>query len=1054
MSITKSLTSLNTSNLSPWSYLPSERWRIATTYSGPQAGFSILHPVSSAISSIEGIIYQFANFVWTVIVELLKFAANSSSASPVVGDVNSAFYTLSNGVTSGFIFALVFIAAVALFLRDAIRSRSTTAAIKNAFFIVIPIITLVLMSQSAQNNINPTQLSNGSYAFNRGTPGWLIQSASNLPNDLGATPALIQNTLSLGASTNQSSCSYYIAALHGEASKKFGNNTQGDLNIAISELWESSFLSSWVSSYFPTDAGQNAYCHYLDEASIPGASATNTSLSPASQQQISALAHSTYGDPTPAPPNAAVSSPQTVNFGGAVPTTLNSGIYGPFPPGDVSETYASVAWAVCSYQNGQWVSSPIFSDLVVPDPNNSGANTTWGLLNKNGNGPCFNWYNSGAGLFVTTSATGSTNAPFDLFGSKAQAEAYSTNWANPTYQAEAYQYLDHIGGGSNSANIVAAIVALITSLVYLFSFGGIAIALLLSHIGFEIVVILSPILLLLLMFQATRRKTIGLFLAGASLALMNLIFVFLISLFVLVSGMMISLLSGLGSTVSAIGASLGPLGALFLITALMKHYGLPSLMNPLSASRIGLSMASSQVRNGAPEFMSPFSRGGVKALGRQLRDSHLGRFSKMGSNFLTSRELRTGFGLKSPKMRIETAHQKVINRKKDKNSISDVIDGFGNPKKPKGGVGVGGGVGGGVGKGGKGVGVSAGKANTSVGATSEAATGGKGTRKVKGKVASDSPSILSDDPSMMPLGGASVLPDGGQIDGGVSAKPVKNRSVPLTSELRDEDYVQLDDFNDFNPLEMGTNPPNQKLYRGTGGGEINGSEPIVEGSFDAKEWVREVNSGSASSASIEDGADENYFDERHNMMRASFKEAMPSVNWDSFQFPEYFDDMKPSQQKAYVNDYIIRQREEKHTRTKNKLRVAGAVVGVAGAVVVGAPMAVGALAGVAALKLASNQSYRAMRLMDWKNDSAAVRGVSRVIRKTGVPKVVGAAANKFVVDPTNKFVVDPAKRGANRVADSARGIWNESINRQNAQGQDANPPRLVDNISQTSNNNQ
>jgi hypothetical protein len=535
------------------------------------------------------------------------------------------------------------------------------------------------------------------------------------------------------------------------------------------------------------------------------------------------------------------------------------------------------------------------------------------------------------------------------------------------------------GGNGSTSNFVASIVALVTSFVYLFSFGGVGIALLLSHIGFEIIVLLSPIFMLLLMFQATRKRTLSLLIAGASLGLMNLIFIFLISLFVLVSSVMVALLGSLGSTVSSIGASLGPLAALFLISMLMKHYGLPSLMNPLSASRVGLSLASSQARSEAPDFLTPFSKKGTSsALRRAVSDSAVAK----GAKYLTSKNIKD----RNSKRNISTdrANDLIDKRKKDKTSVSKVLDDFGNPMPKK----------------------------------KKEERRSNRARKVEYKHGDTIDEVLSNMPyqgarkSNMSFDGAKPDRPFTTINSDAGQAPSFSAETPLSEEMIFNPFDMSKSKtlstskeglgSEFFPTTSIANPVSSEFFptepilgigdgSPTGNREVHNAEesPQPEGSQPQFEQFGQPQFEGSQPQFEQFGQPENqpsagdYID----LLRENLSKEIKTVSWDKFQPNEKFFELPTSKQREYINQYIANTRETRRETIKKVLRVTGTTAGVGAAVVVGAPLAVGALAAFATAKVAGRQSYRAMEIYDWTKESKTRNVTNKVIAQVKSPTI-------------------------------------------------------------------
>lgn len=1055
--------------VSGWSYLPSFRWENVTAYSTFSPG-GLLGPLSDPLGTLSSVFFQFANFIWRVIIEMLRIGVGSSftsigassnpSSSPF-SSINTAFAALGHTLQSGILIPLLLVVAIALFLRAVVKGGVSPGGIlKEVFFIIFPLGALFGMVAAASNNAGI----NSAWS-----PAWIINQSSQLPAKLGTSPtglaSLFGNSYtswmptSSIATAGYPSCVSYVDSLKSQAYNAFiqqgDTPTQAQMNVSLSSLWEASYLQTWIGAEFPSAAGYKVFCHYLD---------ANANIVPSQQQAVMAYAYNNQMSPVPPPPTKAiVGLHQTqLSLGTAIGVQSSQtvgGVFGPFPPvidPQSTQLDAMDAWATCAYQNGVWRASPMFAPLTVTTNNSSTTSsgqpslgratlssqpsssssssglTTWGKLNSTSNGPCQQWYTQGKGIY--------SNSPFNLSGSSATAEVYvnsqGTQWPSVAQQQAVYQYLTSVGGG-NGSGIVQSVVAFITSVIYLFSFGGIGLALLLSHLIVEILLLVLPILLLLLMFQGTRRKVIQLFVAGLSLALMNVIFLVLISVFLMIDSFMQQLLNNTGYASSTLEA-LGPLLALIVLSMVMKHFGLPSLLNPLSASRIGLSFTSANVRNNAPDALTPFGKQNpIQAVKGLQKTDHYRAFQSLNKAVHQGRRTKDprGGGGKVSHARAEALKRSTFGKKQ----TQGVFDAFGIPQ-------------GGKGKGTKpdkakptAIPTGATKNPPSAGASSNGSspliTGGGGggarlnnpptngsgvgggatqptpivppnipfnlnhpTRSVFDLSNGESPFSLHTPPPLEVPDSSLYVP--GQ-DGLITPSTAPNNFNVADSNLLlpnslfqspPPGYVETDMglitpmSSPYTPREIITpTPPPLSPPLGVGATNQNTVPPASS-----------VPPPPAAPRVMQDTAkpsNRDLFKERIQQLQIS----NPEVTWKNFNPPDSFYNLEPQEQAQQLSNWVASTKNKHYSTAKRAAAVGGAAVGAGALTVMGAPVAVAAVAGYGMARIAARNSHRSVsgyeRVKTFHNKSAAARQI-RAQKQEQLQKIATAARSGASINST------------------------------------------------------
>jgi hypothetical protein len=144
--------------ISGWTYLPAFRWQSVTAYStfSPSGLFG---PLTNPVGALTSIFFQFANFIWRIITELLRigvggsFLGISNSSSSVIASINTAFAALGHVLQTGILLPLLLIVALVLLFRAVIKGgMSPGRIVKEALFIILPLGAFFGMVSAASNN--------------------------------------------------------------------------------------------------------------------------------------------------------------------------------------------------------------------------------------------------------------------------------------------------------------------------------------------------------------------------------------------------------------------------------------------------------------------------------------------------------------------------------------------------------------------------------------------------------------------------------------------------------------------------------------------------------------------------------------------------------------------------------------------------------------------------------------------------------------------------------------------------------------------------------------
>lgn len=616
------------------SFLPAWRWDSVDLQGN--FGFKAIadNPYSAIMSIIAGFIFLMAWLVWKVIVELLRFGMTADVITKLADTINSGFAAIAKPL-NGPIRMLLALPLLAFLVRKAAKIDVTSMVRAVAWF-VLPLAALSVMTANSAGSGTAV-----------GSPAWFGTKGVEFTNDVGGlvgTISLPGSDASVWAATPGPSCQAYVQALYDTYAVKAQGGDR--LLQGVSQLWERGFASNWYAAQFGEGAGPRVGCVWLD---------ARNNISPTEMQRIAkAAGWGTYGTVGVAP------------FTGLA--------------GDGNKAFSFVA---CTYDGG-WKPGPGWNLMKDKESGGrlSGAwNAIKGVATLNPSEVIQGGSQAlqGSQTFKTPTA-GTCKAWFssDAAGKSAlelgNLDVVAASIADADKTADAAQR-DDLGavrdsveaftGNNGGDRILRSFIALLTSLLYAWGLGPLAVGGLLAQIGVLLLLMLLPVTLLLLAIpdkQGNRNATaVRLAKLTAGFMASKVVIGFLVNILVITILATDGVMRSWGGWFASL---LAPAAAILLFRKLLQQANLGDLMKFSSALTMPAALATASadakgVQHGLKEGalrrqlgMSGNGKPATSRLGKTMdaldrqTSERVGKQWKQGKELLAGKAKAAGRGAK------------------------------------------------------------------------------------------------------------------------------------------------------------------------------------------------------------------------------------------------------------------------------------------------------------------------------------------------------------------------------------------------------------------------
>lgn len=571
--------------------LPAWRWAGFGHNPGFNVNLGFGDVFDQIIDPIGQVLFWLANFWWSILMALTQVVASFDMVGTAnfANTVNKTFSDIGNQLNStGLIFGVALAGLFGAIWKAARggHQRGVRAAIR----VLLPLGILIAMTEAAAGHTNDaTKTASGGTEITAatGSPAWVVQKLQTEVDVAGGwlATAVTPNNSNLTpkqANTRPPACTTYLSTLNqkGEAALASSSNSSvasaAFLPETVSYLWEQTYLPVWTSAQFGNSGlGDRVACHYLD---------MKESIQP--QQQAAIGAVSGY------PGNVDWAPVSNGRPGGAYGPLTNASQY----------TQDIYAWSMCTYTSKGWQSAADYVNLDV------GGGTLWSSVAHQ---VCNEWWTQGAGIYNqhwdgSTSAGlpncgGGTCNPFALTtGGKISGAVYGSSAATATATAttrsqEAFDFMTDFEGHNAGGMLMGGIVVNIVSLALVWAMAGLCLGVVIAGFAIFILSMLLPLLLLGMALASDHQHMVkrGLKMGVSMMAAKGVMMVLLGMLVLFINAVQNAwtIPPGEGSIGTAFLSVLPPVAGLAVLAMLAKRMLGISLMNPLSASRLGWSMA-------------------------------------------------------------------------------------------------------------------------------------------------------------------------------------------------------------------------------------------------------------------------------------------------------------------------------------------------------------------------------------------------------------------------------------------------------------------------------
>lgn len=342
-------------------------------------------------------------------------------------------------------------------------------------------------------------------------------------------------------------------------------------------------MAPWINAQFgPGPLGNKAFCHLLEiQANV---SATD---------QVAAM----VADVPNGPYTKRSAGPTWSQLVADSNPPKYTPLLGPdYANGDDDLRRNMIAWATCDYVGkgprsdlGGWNVDSAFVNVFTTPPSNH-AQT------------CSTWWGQGNTKPPPKGGTFTTNGPFDFEDENAIHSATTV----PGHDSpDARNYIQGLNGHNAGLALSTSLIALVSSITYAWSLGGLALGVLIGKLSLIILVACAPIFLLLAAIPSatTRRAARKAFGLSFAALLSSFTFSVLMGLLLLFIGLLQDVAIGLfpdQGTLPGLIEGLIPLAALFLLRKLLRLVGMESITSLRGAIKTTAAFGQMGTTAGAP----------------------------------------------------------------------------------------------------------------------------------------------------------------------------------------------------------------------------------------------------------------------------------------------------------------------------------------------------------------------------------------------------------------------------------------------------------------------
>jgi hypothetical protein len=603
--------------------------------------------VGSVLNGVAGILFVFANFLWGILLAVMKIALSASLVSMVGDAISKGMVGVANAVllVVGLIWGIVLFKLV----RDVVFKQAAQKAVVG--FVLFTIASGGIAWTAHQ----PETSTDGRGNLTAGTIPWMAETVSGRLSQVATEAGTLFGLAQSGEFSNPGdstegpgyNCSTYTYTLQ----KRYENAVKNDTTasnksgsttlIMADKMWETTFFNSWTSAQFgmPRDAtdynlGQRVACHAAEFNSKLPATGDQRAVDAGKQANIGQIPIA----------NAA--------YAGIGGDTINANMFGPFT-NKVDERKSVTAWMGCQ-QHGKLLESK-----------NGGGAFMKGIEGWEPNGSkCQEYFQSSGDGPEGDDELEVFGDDYDKFeGKKTAPNLQAADWAAA--------YTGQDGGGRMMQGLLAVVVAIL----FLIALGGIAGGLIVAQFMLVVLLILLPLMFAFLamgMSQGPRMlKLTGTTMAAK--AMFTLVLAFL-SMLITIGQQAITALGADGAGIfDQILYGLMPILALLVLRKITSNLGMGDIIKPTGALSFmaASSMMATRDQKLSQQVTSSASKGGLLAANpgsaasklQKKLEKRVGTIAKKGTDKVKDKaEEKGAYG---SKRRHEAEERKANTKKKE-----------------------------------------------------------------------------------------------------------------------------------------------------------------------------------------------------------------------------------------------------------------------------------------------------------------------------------------------------------------------------------------------------
>ena len=526
----------------PIDALPAWRWNKAL--GAQMSNLGNFEVGKSLRNSVGSVMFEVSSVLWGITSFLINFADRADFFKLMSGSINDVFVKVAAATWP--LLALGYLLVLLRISREVLRGDAGGVIRLMAGF-VIPAAFITVMVQSVNDSGNFGRANGviggqGLGTLITGSPAWMANQVIGALDESGKVMgAMFQpvapdsNQLLGGNNETTYSCRPYIDALTATYNANTAGSASGGPSLMISQMWLASSYEMWSQAVF----GDQLYRH---KASCHAAEWW--SGIPVGEQKL--IANAVYP-------------------GGE--TGWHNSVFGP-----TGRDFGNREWSEEQWHFGMWQACT--ADGIEPEWKNAVA--VFDVNEDAAKSMCTKWRNEGM----------DKDSDIDTVVEKLYMK--SNEISDPTVS----RWIQASLGKSNEM-LLMGFGSLLSSIVYLWAFAGLAIGVIASKLGLVIALMMLPFTLTLI---GLGMESGGRLLRWtASLCAIDLVFTAVMALLLLMTTLGVSLLIGgtLGNTLSAGGVQAGlgralsvclvPIGAVMATNKVLKQAGLGAVTRPTQA---------------------------------------------------------------------------------------------------------------------------------------------------------------------------------------------------------------------------------------------------------------------------------------------------------------------------------------------------------------------------------------------------------------------------------------------------------------------------------------